>query len=182
MVHGWQSTPERGWKAWLRQELEKRKIEVIAPQFPGGEHPKLEEWLATLRNTVGIPDKRTFFIGHSLGCITICHYLAQLPLHVRIGGCVFVAGGVGPSMHPELAEFYVPGPDFTKVQQRAAVWKVIASRDDAAFSFKRALETQHLLQAALIIDDGKGHFSQDDSVTELPFALNALLGMMKHGT
>lgn len=180
LVHGWQSDPERGWKAWLRHELEKKKVEVIAPQFPGGAHPRLEEWLATLREAVGTPDKKTFFIGHSLGCITICHYLAQLPVHIRVGGCVFVAGGVGPSIHPELAEFYAPALNFTNVRHRARVCKVIAARDDTSFSFKRALETQRLLQAELIIDDGNGHFSQDDGVTELPSALNALLGMMRH--
>ena len=40
--------------------------------------------------------------------------------------------------------------------------------------FNKAINFQKKLEAKLIIDNGKGHFSEGDNIKELPSALEAL--------
>ena len=92
LIHGWGGTSEEGWLLWLKNELEKRDFEVYAPAMPDTKHPKMDVWLDTLKKHVGTPDESCYFIGHSLGCITILRFLEGLSQGQQIGGVVLVAG------------------------------------------------------------------------------------------
>ncbi|MBI2580107.1 MAG: alpha/beta hydrolase, partial [Candidatus Aenigmarchaeota archaeon] len=71
LVHGWQGSPESGWKPWLRKELKKNGFSVSVPEMPDTAHPRMNAWVPHLAKTVGTPDKNCYFVGHSLGCIAI---------------------------------------------------------------------------------------------------------------
>ena len=174
LVHGWDGNPTDSWKPWLKEQLEKKGWKWSAPQFPGGEHPKLAEWLEVLRATIPDPDKHTYFVGHSLGCAAILRYLETLPSDVKIGGVVLVAGFVSSTGESELAEFTTEPFAFGELRQRIIKSIVIGGRDDPAVPFGKVLELQAELGAELMIDDGKGHFAEDDGITELPSVLKAL--------
>lgn len=170
-VHGWDGQPYESWIPWLQTHIEKKGWLFYAPSFPGGEHPKLGEWTEVLKATLPLPDKHTYFVGHSLGCPAILRYLATLPGNTQVGGIVLVGGfcsdiGISPLM-PFLTEPF----DFEKIQMIVKKCIVIGSRDDAIVPFGKVLELQAELGAELMIDDGKGHF---DDVTELPSVLKAL--------
>src|SRR3989338_4452907 len=79
LIHGWEGNPNNHWFPWLSWELKARGWEVNAPQMPNAAKPKVKEWVDFLRDYVGKPDKDTYFVGHSLGCIAIARYLAKLP-------------------------------------------------------------------------------------------------------
>ena len=68
--------------------------------------PHVKEWIATIKDAVGTPDEHTYFVGYSLGCVTIVRYLESLPKKSKVGGAIFVAGFSGNISSPELAEFY----------------------------------------------------------------------------
>ena len=51
------------------------------------EHPFLDEWLGYMHKHIHNPDRKTFLVGHSLGCIAILRYLESLN-EQRIGGAV----------------------------------------------------------------------------------------------
>ena len=175
LVHGWDGDPTDSWKPWLQAQLEQKGWKWSAPQLPGGEHPQLEEWLGVLKDAIPDPDKHTYFVGHSLGCAAILRYLETLPADTRIGGMVFVAGFCSTlDDAPELDSFTNAPFAFGEIQQRVIKSIVIGGRKDPAVPFGKVLELQAELGAELVIDDGKGHFADDDGITELPSVLKAL--------
>ena len=78
LIHGWEGRPDNHWFPYLTLELKANGFDVSAPQMPHAAEPKVAEWLAFLKDYVGKPDEETYFVGHSLGCITIARYLAEL--------------------------------------------------------------------------------------------------------
>ncbi len=90
IVHRWSSDPSSDWIPWLKAELERRGLVVVAPAMPDTDNPVIEKWVPYLAEVVGTPDKDTFLIGHSIGCQTILRYLETLD--APIGGVLFVAG------------------------------------------------------------------------------------------
>ena len=68
MIHGWDGTSEENWFPWLRRELESKGFEVIAPQMPDADLPRIKKWVSALKSIVKDPDENTYFVGHSMGC------------------------------------------------------------------------------------------------------------------
>src|SRR3989338_8126447 len=119
LIHGWDGRPDNHWFPWLALEPKARGVEVNAPQMPHTGEPRVLEWIGFLKEYVGIPDKDTYFVGHSLGCIAIARYLADISDtpsafgispskdgEKKVGGCVFVAGFSGRLNISEIREFY----------------------------------------------------------------------------
>ena len=177
IVHGWNGVPNDSWKPWLKKELEKKGFQVIAPQMPGCLHPKLNEWIKTISQNVGIPDKETYFVGHSLGCISIVRYLTTLPKNITVGGCVLVAGFSGNLGIPEIFEFYSLPSEVEKARDYCKNITIIHSEDDDVVPIKRAIEFKEQLKAKFILEYNKGHLSESYGIKELPSALNAIQEM-----
>src|SRR3990167_8432746 len=95
IIHGWGGNPEEGWFPWAKKELEKKGFEVYVPTMPdayGKKQPQIEPRINAIKESVGVPDENTYFIGHSIGCQSIDRYLETLPPETKIGGVVYVAG------------------------------------------------------------------------------------------
>jgi len=164
LIHGWGGSPEEGWRPWLKKELEKGGFEVYAPAMPDAEHPRIFPWLEILRQAVGTPDESVYFVGHSLGCITILRYLEGLQENQKVGGVVLVAGfsdmqiTVGEDEDvQELQSFFQTGLDFAAVRKHCDKFVAIHSDNDP------------------YVEKGKSHFSGDDGINELPSALESIL-------
>jgi len=71
IIHGWDGSPEEAWLKWLRLELEKMSIKVVAPHMPNAAEPKIREWVGHLSGLVSATDEKTYFVGHSIGCQAI---------------------------------------------------------------------------------------------------------------
>lgn len=177
LVHGWEGRPGNHWFPWLTLELRANGFEVSAPQMPHAREPKVKEWLEFLKQYVGRPDKDTYFVGHSLGCITIARYLANLPPKTRIGGCVFVGGFSGRLNIPEIREFYELPFDGEQARAHCGKSVMIFSDNDSYVPMEKSLEMARQLGAKTILERGKGHFTATDGVTALPSVLSALLKM-----
>ena len=85
LIHGWEGRPENEWRPWLKNELEKRGLQVFVPAMPDTANPMMDKWVPHLTQTVGTPDENTYFVGHSVGCITILRYLETLNKDEKIG-------------------------------------------------------------------------------------------------
>lgn len=175
IIHGWDGNPHDSWKPWLKKELEKRNFQVISPQMPGGEFPKLNEWIKTIHNIVGKPDKNTFFVGHSLGCIAIVRYLTALSSNIKIGGCVFIAGFSGNIGIPQISEFYSFPIEVEKAKIHTNNFTIIHSDNDIDVPMEKAIEFKKQLNAKFILEHGMGHISESDGIKQLPSALKAIL-------
>lgn len=182
LIHGWGGSPEEGWRPWLRSEFEKKGFRVYVPVMPDTDYPKLDAWLRQLRKTVGIPDERCYFVGHSLGCIAILRYLEGLRKGQEIGGVVLVAGftdmdiTVGEDENiNEIKSFFGTSVDFEKIKAHCEKFIAIHSNNDPYVPLRYGDIFKEKLNAEVIVKQNMSHFSGDDNINELPCALEAVL-------
>ncbi len=180
LIHGWDGKPTGNWFPYLSLELKASGFEVNAPQMPHAGEPKVKEWLDFLKDYVGKPDKDTYFVGHSLGCIAIARYLETLSPKAKIGGAVFVAGFSGRIDVPEISEFYSLPFAPEKAKMHSDNFVMIFSDNDDYVPMERSLEMAKQFGAKTILERGKGHFTARENVTTLPSALNELLRISHH--
>lgn len=183
IVHGWSGYPEEGWFPWLKNELESRGFEVVVPQMPRPEEPRINNWVPALSAAIGAPDENTYLVGHSMGCQAIARYLETLPENVRVGGAIFVAGFFKRLTNLEeeeaasgVAEEWLHTPlDFVKVKSHLSGSVAIFSDNDPYVPPDNQEEFANALGSEIIVEPEKGHFSGSDGVTQLPIALKAVL-------
>lgn len=188
IVHGWDGYPEEGWFPWLKKELEARGFEVVVPQMPDAEDPRIKNWVPKLQEVAGTPDEDTYFVGHSMGCQTIARYLGSLPQNVKIGGVVFVAGFFTELTNLEhdenvrdiAREWLTTSLDLQKVKSHFEKCVAIFSDDDKFVPLANTKAFEELLGAEIHIEHARGHFSgPSDNCFELPVALEAVLKIAK---
>ena len=184
IVHGWDGYPKEGWFPWLKKELEIRGFEVTIPAMPDSAKPKIEKWVPYLAEVVGKADKKTFFVGHSIGCQTILRYLETV--NERVGGAVFVAGWFNLSDMETEEEKSIGKPwletpiNFKKVKNTTDKFMAIFSKDDPVVPFEENKKLfRERLNSQIITEDGKKHFSGSDGITELSIALQSILKISK---
>ncbi len=180
IIHGYGASPTDHWFPWLQARLQAAGIPTIVPPLPDSEHPDFAAWQATLRQTIGMPDRNTLLIAHSLGTISLLHYLsAARP--AAVGGLVLVAG-FGACL-PELP--IIGGFDIGTYIDHARLDDVILRRYVAQMhhlisdnDYVVAPANSHVLAARL---GGTvhalpryGHFLSADGITELPAAWEVL--------
>lgn len=192
IIHGWGGFPKEKALAWLGNELEKKRdFEVYIPEMPDTEEPKIKPWVSKINEVVSKPDKNTYFVGHSIGCQAIMRYLQTLE-NKKIGGAVFIAPWF------ELTEFtYKEEPKYEedsraiakpqikkpinleKVKNSINNLTAIFSDNDPYVLVSDSEIFKKELSAKIIIESNKGHFTEDDGVTEFPIVLEELLKMSK---
>lgn len=184
LIHGWEGYPEEGWRPWLKKELEKRGFEVFIPVMPDTAAPTMEKWVPYLSQLVGQPDKNCYFVGHSLGCITILRYLETLKENQMIGGVVLVAG-FGTDLEyegykGEISSFFSTPVNWKKVKKHCKKFVAIHSGNDPwVASIKHNALFKEKLGAKAIMEHNMKHFSGDDGIFKLPSVLKAILELAK---
>jgi serine hydrolase len=188
IIHGYLSYPEEAWLPWLKTELIKRGFEVSLPAMPHPDRPTIPDWIGFITKLVGEPDGKTVMIGHSIGCQAVIRYLETLgDAGKSVEKTVLVAGGfptgemaaeaTNRADVPEvLLLWFTTGVDAQKVKKAAGKCTVILSDDDPYIPIERATAVfRKCLDPKMIIETGKGHFNEDDGLTELPSALEAVI-------
>lgn len=175
IIHGWEGNPQEGWYPWLKQKLEKINFEVCIPQMPNPNNPKLSRWLKKINKIIVNPDKQTFFVGHSLGCITILNYLENLPSKTKVGGAIFVAGFPEPIGYGELNSFFIKPLNYKKIKTRTKNFIAINSNNDPYVNLRNGKILRDELGAKLIIAKKMKHFSGSEGTIKLPVVLDNLL-------
>ncbi len=175
LIHGWEGYPEEGWRPWLKKELEERGFEVFVPAMPDTKNPHLDKWLPHLADLVSEPSENDYFIGHSLGCITILRLLEGLAKNEKVGGVILVAGFTDDLGYKELSSFFQKPVDFSKIKSHCEKFIVVHSDNDPYVSVSYGKEFKDRLGARLIVEHNMKHFSGDDGISELPVVLNTLL-------
>jgi hypothetical protein len=189
IIHGYLGYPGEAWQPWLKRELEARGFAAFLPAMPNPDRPTIPEWLAFIAGLVGEPDQGTVLVGHSLGCQAVVRYLETLGAAGKsVGATVLVAGGFPRAMTAAeamrrtggdaiLTPWLTTGVDPRLVKRAAGRCTVILSDNDPYIPFEDARASYRGgLDAAVIVEHGKGHFNEDDLLTELPSALQAVIG------
>ena len=86
IIPGYRASPTDHWFPWLKQQAEARGSAATVLKMPTPSNPELGEWLKTLQERISDPDKNTFFVAHSLGCITLLRYLIRYPPSAKSAG------------------------------------------------------------------------------------------------
>jgi len=183
IIHGWDGYPEEGWFPWLKTELEGRGFAVFVPQLPKADEPRINNWVTALKNVIGIADNQTYFVGHSIGCQAIARYLESLPEDVKVGGAVFVAGFFKRLSNLEdddvvrsVSQEWLQTPlNLEKVKTHLEKCVAIFSSDDPYVPVDNQEDYKEKLDAKIIIENEKGHFSGSTGTTELLSALNSVI-------
>ena len=179
IVHGWGGNPDEAWMPWLDRELTAAGFDVKRIAMPHPDEPTIHDWVQALADVIGTPDRETNLVGHSVGCQTIMRYLASLA-SPSVGRLVFVAPWFGlvnlePGEEP-IAKAWLETPiDTDDVRKSAAGILAIFSDDDPVVPLTNVDVFRERLGAQTVVLHGKGHFSADSGVTELPEARDFLL-------
>ncbi len=164
IIHGWSGSPNEAMHKWLKSQLEDNGFEVVVPEMPHPDNPTIEDWVNKLKEVIEAPDGNTILVGHSIGCQTILRYLEQLHPTVRMGKVILLA----PWVTTPIKE--------TDVIKHTPKIIAIFSDDDPVVPIEQNKKIfEERFGAEIIIETGKGHFTEDDGVTEVPLVLNAIL-------
>ena len=190
IIHGWDSNNKDCWFPWLKNELEKNNFKVEVPNMPNSKKPEIKPWIDTISKLVDIPNENTYFVGHSVGCQAILRYLETINRDIKINSIILVA----PWMHldeetireegPEsvaIAKPWIETPiDFKKVLSHINNKTVcLFSKDDPFIPLSDSKLFEKGLNANIIIENNKGHFSGAENILELPVVLKELLKLSR---
>lgn len=183
IIHCWDGRPDYCWYPWAKKELEKSGFQVNVPAMPETELPKMDKWVPKLRKLVGSPDKDTYLIGHSVGCITILRYLESLEKDQEIKGVVLAAGFTDDLGYKELKNFFQTPIDFEKIKSHCENFVAIHSDNDPYVPLKHGDIFKEKLNAKLIVKHNMDHFSENEKTkktcTELPEVVEEVLRITK---
>lgn len=183
IVHGWDGSPKEPMHIWIKKELEKEGFEVIVPEMPNPATPVIKEWMDKLKEVIREPDEETYFIGHSVGCQGVLRYLEGIDS--KIGGVVLIA----PWMHldkttieeegeevVEVARPWMETPiDWQKIKNCTSKFVCIFSDNDPYVPLDNKELFEDNLDARVIIEHHKGHFTETDGVAKVPFVIKEVL-------
>lgn len=186
IIHGWTGKPNQHWLPWLARELELKGFEAHLPEMPETDNPRTDLWISYLKEQVGVANRDTYFVGHSIGCLAILKYLEKY--NEEIGGAVLVAPWI--TLNPEsfaspedkrvVDEWTKEKFNWDKLKKLCPNFVALFSEDDPDVPFdenKPLFEKE--LGAKIIIEKDKGHFTASEGVNTLPSALDAVLEMAK---
>ena len=185
LVHGWEGNPNNCWFPWLKKELIKNDFDAIIPKMPNSDELNIDLRVKHLKKITGDVNQETCFVGHSIGCQAIMRYLGTLPEKTKIGGIVFVAGFFNlpflkTEEEKEIAKLRLEIPiDAGKIKMLTQNIIAIFSDNDPDVSMDDSKLFKQKLNAKIIVERNKWHFSDDASVKELPVVLNEILKMEK---
>lgn len=169
IVHGYAASVQDHWFNWLKTQMEAKGATVSVLPLPNSANPVPQEWIQAMNEQVAAPDQNTYFVGHSLGCITVLRYLDQARLNKPIGGMVLVAGFAETlPLLPQIAPFTAPGFDAEKIIRQVQQRAVVASDNDASVPFEITLRLSELIDARLHVVENGGHFLMGEGFTTLP--------------
>ncbi len=172
IIHGWASSPRRGWIKWLASELRAKGYVVEAPALPKPRQPDPVAWVETIHAAAG-DSKRLIVIGHSLGTYALLEFIKGLPPDVRVEQAIFVAGFYLDKTSTYWPEHYLTDKDFIQLRRRIKKSLVIYSNDDRVVVPNRSRALAQRLKAELLLDPGQRHFSNLKLKT-LPIVLQLL--------
>ncbi len=184
IFHCWGGDSRGCWRGWLADELRRKNVEVVAPEFPDTNNPKLGAWLAEARRTVPRfnPSEEWVLVGHSLGCPTILRLLESMKdggkEGERVKAVVLVAGFAKDPGIAEIRSFVDRPFNWEKIRKKAGRFVVINSDNDPYVPLAEGERVAKLLNAELVVEHGAGHINEGSGFTSYPALLRLVSGLI----
>lgn len=180
ILHGYGATPGDHWFPWLQQQLQAAGIATTVPALPDAEQPDFERWQQALAAAIGTADAATLLIAHSLGTLSLLHYLSATRPE-QVGGIILAAGfGARLPELPTIGGFSIDAyidrarlDDATLRAMTPHIHHLISDNDYVvAPANSDALATR--LGGTVHRVANAGHFLAADGITTLPAAWQAV--------
>lgn len=181
IVHGYMAGPSDHWFEWLKQQIKDNGGDAQIIAMPDSSNPDARIWTQTLEDHVGILDKNTFIVAHSLGGISTLRFLNNHP-DKKFGGLILVSCFEDklPTI-PDLDSFMVPrGFDAAVINNMTKNRAVFVSDNDPYVDPMLTKKLALSLDAPLYQIRGGGHFLADDGYTTFPKVWEILVNIAKH--
>lgn len=179
IIHGFEGSPNGGWRPWLMGELEKQEIYACALSMPMPENPVCAEWVDEVsrhieRNT----NDEIYLVGHSLGAPAILRYLESAQAK-KISGAVLVSGQSEKNNNRKIDSFLNKNFDFGKIKSNCKKFAIIHGDNDPNVPLDNAKFLSQKLNGELVIIENGGHLNGSAGWFKLPQCFKALNKMMK---
>jgi len=183
IVHGWDGSSAEPMIAWLGEEGRRLGFETTVLDMPNPHSPTIDAWVNHLESVVMYPDENTYFIGHNMGCQAIFRYI-QAPEIIDVGGVIciepfLVLATPATDTEKDIARPWLENPiNFSQIKKVLKHASCIFSDNDiyVPLEINKELFTQKLAPT-IIVEQGKGHFMQEDGVKDVPSAIEELKKM-----
>jgi predicted alpha/beta hydrolase family esterase len=172
IFHGWTANSRDNWFPWMKNKLEKKKLEVIVPDLPNTMHPQQKEWLAAVLKLTDY-DENTIIVGHSLGTILTLRLLEKLEKKVK--AIFLVASFDEPLDMHELSNFFEKPFDYEKIKKSSGKSYIISGDKDPYIPIESPMRLAKSLKANLIIIKGGDHLSAGSGDCRFPELLDMIL-------
>ncbi len=174
VIHGWGGSPNEPMIHWLGEKGRELGYEVAVLEMPNSAVPTIGAWTAHLDEHVMYVDENTDFIGHSIGCQAILRYLATQK-GSKVGKVVLIAPWIEIAAQETAEEEDIARPwkenpiDFVSIRGMGKDFTAIFSDNDADVPLEaNKAWIEKNLNANIIVETGKGHFTEEDGVVDLP--------------
>jgi predicted alpha/beta hydrolase family esterase len=175
LVPRWAGNIHSDWYDWLEAEIKSNyQIDIIRLEMPDWNQPEIDESVSYLASNVKVLNEQTYFIGHSVGCQAILHFLnEQLKSNkqLKIGGFLFIAGWFEVdtpwiTLKPWLE---IESLDFPSLSKQVEFKKVVISNNDpftSDFERNKSLWNNYLTTETSIYPN-KRHFNGKEEMDVL---------------
>ncbi|HAE36690.1 TPA: hypothetical protein DCX66_00165 [Candidatus Nomurabacteria bacterium] len=180
LIHGFEGSPNGGWRPYLMGELEKQDIYSFALSMPTPDKPIVSEWLSEIKHYVDrdINDD-VYLVGHSLGGTAILRYLEQFNSHNIKGVIIVSAPCMRTEVNKKIWSFLETNFDWSVIKKSIQNVIVIHGDNDPLVPISDAEKISNELNGELIIIPNGKHLNGSAGYTQLPEALLAVLKIIK---
>ncbi|UOO81047.1 alpha/beta hydrolase [Uruburuella testudinis] len=179
IVHGYEGSPNGNWFDWLSAKVREHGAEASALHMPDPGHPSAPAWQHKLDQHIGAPAGNTFLVGHSLGCITLLHFLSRHRPE-KIGGLVLAAGFAATLPPLPVLDDYIraSAPDFEALINIDMPVHCLISDNDTHVPPPLSEQMAAKLGSPVSWIANGGHLMASDGFTALPPVWEALMPML----
>jgi predicted alpha/beta hydrolase family esterase len=181
VLHGWENhRPVEHWEWWLTDRLRAAGEQVLYPQLPSPDHPRLDDWLDVFHGEwQQLGDGERVVVAHSLGCLLWLHAASRGLVDPPADRALLVAppSPVVTAGIPAIAGFVAPvDPAAVRASSRSTVRLLCSDRDPYSTEGTAAVVSGAPLGLDSEVTAGAGHFTIDDGFGPFPDALDWCLG------
>ncbi len=179
IIHGFQGSPNGGWRPWLMAELEKQDVYACALSMPSPDEPVCNEWVEEISRHIDINKTNEIYLaGHSLGVPAILRYLENTKAE-NIYGAVLVSGPSEKNDNRKIDSFLETPFNFEVINSKCKSFSIIHGDNDPNVPLNNAETLSKELNGELVVVKNGGHLNGSAGWLTLPQCLEALNKMMK---
>jgi uncharacterized protein len=171
-IHGnGNSTPNDNWFPYVKSELEKLGLAIIARQFPDADLAREKYWIPFLKNELKA-DQNSILIGHSSGALAAMRFAEKNTLAGSIlVGAMYTDLGYE---REKISGYYTRPWDWEAIKNNQQWIIQFASIDDPWIPIEEPRFIQKQLNTEYYEFTGQGHFGGDYHKPTFPELVNAL--------